>query len=248
MSTEQQIGPPPLTPPHEREGNRTALTARAPPQKRTPSFKAPYATPTLIGLLVIWQLATYVFRIPDYLLPPPSAIARDIAAHWRLLLDHAGVTTFEIVLGFILSVLVGVPLAALLSYSSVFERAVYPLIVGSNTVPKVALAPLLLAWFGFGLMPKILIVVLVAFFPIVINAVVGLKSLGAPMIYLARSMGASAAQAFWLFRMPNALPSIFAGLKIASVLSVIGAVVAEFVGSDSGLGYAMMVATSDLNI
>ena len=97
-------------------------------------------------------------------------------------------------------------------------------------------------------MPKILIVVLVAFFPIVINAVVGLKSLGAPMIYLARSMGASAAQVFWLFRMPNALPSIFAGLKIASVLSVIGAVVAEFVGADSGLGYAMMVATSDLNI
>ena len=132
--------------------------------------------------------------------------------------------------------------------TSVFERAVYPLIVGSNTVPKVALAPLLLAWFGFGLMPKILIVVLVAFFPIVINAVVGLKSLGAPMIYLARSMGASAAQVFWLFRMPNALPSIFAGLKIASVLSVIGAVVAEFVGADSGLGYAMMVATSDLNI
>src|SRR2546423_14282295 len=156
MSIEQQIGPPPLTPPHKGEGNRTALAAHAPAQRRSRSFKAPYATLPLIGLLILWQLATYVFRIPDYLLPPPSAIARDMAANWRLLLYHAGVTTFEIVLGFILSVLIGVPLAALLSYSSVFERAVYPLIVGSNTVPKVALAPLLLAWFGFGLMPKIL--------------------------------------------------------------------------------------------
>jgi NitT/TauT family transport system permease protein len=93
-----------------------------------------------------------------------------------------------------------------------------------------------------------MIVVLVTFFPIVINSVVGLKSLTPQMLYLARSMGASTAQIYWLFRAPNALPSIFAGLKIASVLSVIGAVVAEFVGADSGLGYAMMVATSDLNI
>jgi len=217
-------------------------------QTQSRSFTAPYATITLIGLLIVWQLATYLFKIPDYLLPAPMAIAEDMAGNWHLLADHAGVTTFEIVLGFILSVLIAVPLAALLSYSVVFERAIYPLIVGSNTVPKVALAPLLLAWFGFGLMPKIIIVVLVAFFPIVINSVVGLKSLSPQMFYLARSMGASVQQMFWLFRMPNALPSIFAGFKIASVLSVIGAVVAEFVGSDSGLGYVMMVATSDLNI
>jgi NitT/TauT family transport system permease protein len=217
-------------------------------QTASRSFQTPYATLTLIGLLIVWQLATYLFQIPDYLLPPPTAIARDMVGNWRLLADQAGVTAFEVLLGFIVSVLIGVPLAALLSYSSVFERAIYPLIVGSNTVPKVALAPLLLAWFGFGLMPKIIIVVLVAFFPIVINSVVGLKSLPPQMLYLARSMGASAQQAFWLFRMPNALPSIFAGLKIASVLSVIGAVVAEFVGADSGLGYAMMVATADLNI
>jgi NitT/TauT family transport system permease protein len=213
-----------------------------------PAAAIPYASITLIALLLIWQAATYLFRIPEYLLPPPTAIITDMAANWRLLADASVVTIGEVAAGFVLSVLIGVPLAALLSASLAVEKAIYPIIVGSNTVPKVALAPLLLAWFGFGITPKIVIVVLVTFFPIVINSVVGFKSLPPQMYYLARSMGASGAELFWLFRIPNALPSIFAGLKVASVLSVIGAVVAEFVGSDSGLGYAMMVATSDLNI
>jgi NitT/TauT family transport system permease protein len=234
--------------PSEREPDAPAEEAERGAEKMGWRFGVPYATLTVIGLLIVWQVATYVFKIESYLLPPPSEIVLDIAGNWRLLLGHAGITTFEVIVGFILSVLVGVPIAALLTYSSAFERAIYPLIVGSNTVPKVALAPLLLAWFGFGMVPKILIVVLVTFFPIVINSVVGLKSLTPQMLYLARSMGASGPQVFWLFRMPNALPSIFAGLKVASVLSVIGAVVAEFVGADSGLGYAMMMATSDLNI
>jgi NitT/TauT family transport system permease protein len=208
----------------------------------------PYAAITLIALLVIWQAATALFAIPGYLLPAPTAIVADMAANWRLLGNASLVTIAEVAAGFVLSVLIAVPLAALLSSSSAVENAIYPIIVGSNTVPKVALAPLLLAWFGFGVAPKIVIVVLVTFFPIVINSVVGFKSLPPQMYYLARSMGASAAELFWLFRIPNALPSIFAGLKVASVLSVIGAVVAEFVGSDSGLGYSMMAATSDLNI
>jgi NitT/TauT family transport system permease protein len=208
----------------------------------------PYAAITLIVLLAIWQAATVLFAVPEYLLPAPTAIVADMAANWRLLANASVVTIAEVMAGFVLSVLIGVPLAALLSSSTAIESAIYPIIVGSNTVPKVALAPLLLAWFGFGVAPKIVIVVLVTFFPIVINSVVGFKSLPPQMYYLARSMGASTAEMFWLFRIPNALPSIFAGLKVASVLSVIGAVVAEFVGADSGLGYAMMAATSDLNI
>jgi NitT/TauT family transport system permease protein len=237
---------PPLHSPPGSEAAKAPIGRGPPRQKWRP--QVPYAAITVIGLLIVWQSATYVFRIPSYLLPPPSDIMVDLAQNWRLLFDQARVTAFEVITGFILSGLVGIPLAALLAYSTAFERAVYPLIVGSNTIPKVALAPLLLAWFGFGMAPKILIVVLVTFFPIVINSVVGLKSLNPQMLHLARSMGASALQAFWLFRLPNALPSIFAGLKIATVLSVIGAVVAEFVGADSGLGYAMMTATADLNI
>lgn len=208
----------------------------------------PYSAITLIALLLVWQTATYLFHIPAYLLPPPTSILKEIATNWRSLMEASLVTITEVAAGFTLSVLIGVPLAAVLSASTATEKAIYPIIVGSNTIPKVALAPLLLAWFGFGVAPKIVIVVLVAFFPIVINSVMGFKSLPPQMYYLARSIGASTTEVFLLFRMPNALPSIFAGLKVASVLSVIGAVVAEFVGSDSGLGYSMMVATSDLNI
>jgi NitT/TauT family transport system permease protein len=231
---------PDRTPP-EPERSAAGVAGRSP-------IGFPYATLTLIALLLLWQAATAVFRIPEYLLPPPTAIMKDMIGNWRLLADASVVTIAEVIVGFVLSVLIGVPIAALVSASTAAEKAIYPIIVGSNTVPKVALAPLLLAWFGFGVTPKIVIVVLVTFFPIVINSVVGFKSLPSQMYFLAQSMGASAAELFWLFRIPNALPNIFAGLKIASVLSVIGAVVAEFVGSDSGLGYAMMVATSDLNI
>jgi NitT/TauT family transport system permease protein len=198
--------------------------------------------------VLLWQFATVVLQTPDYLLPSPSRIVVDAIGNWKLLAIHTGITTFEVIVGFLLSILIGLPLAAVFAYSRSVEKTFFPLIVGWNTVPKVALAPILLAWFGFGLKPKILIVVLVAFFPIVINSVVGLKSTSPQMIHLARSMGATASQVFWRFQLPNALPGIFAGLKIATSLSVIGAVVGEFVGADSGLGYVMMIANSDLNI
>ena len=218
------------------------------PKARTRRFTTPHATIAIVSFLLLWQLASVVFNIPTYLLPSPLGIVNDAMVHWRVLLHHTGITTLEVVVGFVLSVLIGLPLAALFTFSRTMEKSIFPLIVGSNTIPKVALAPLLLAWFGFGLKPKILIVVLVAFFPIVINAVVGFKSLSPQMIYLARSMGATSSQLFWQFYLPNALPNIFAGFKVATSLAVIGAVVAEFVGADGGLGYVMMIANADLNI
>jgi NitT/TauT family transport system permease protein len=203
---------------------------------------------TLIALVTLWQIATDLLDVPVYLLPSPGAIAKEVVQNWRMLIDEATITIFEVVAGFTLSALMALPIAATLAYSPAVESATYPLIVGSSTIPKVALAPILLTWFGFGLAPKIIIVVLVAFFPIVINTVAGFKSLPLRIIYLARSMDANEAQIFWYFRMPHALPNIFAGFKITSVLCVVGAVVAEFVGSDKGLGYVMMMAASDLNI
>jgi NitT/TauT family transport system permease protein len=211
-------------------------------------FATPHATIAIVSFILIWQIASVVFNIPTYLLPSPLGVVNDAMVNWRVLLHHTGITTLEVVVGFVLSVLIGLPLAALFTFSRTMEKSIFPLIVGSNTIPKVALAPLLLAWFGFGLKPKILIVVLVAFFPIVINAVVGFKSLSPQMIYLARSMGATPNQLFWQFYLPNALPNIFAGFKVATSLAVIGAVVAEFVGADGGLGYVMMIANADLNI
>ena len=219
--------------------------ARKPPRARTPF---PVAAATLVGLIILWQIVVIVFNVPNFLLPSPVSILRDMIATWRELLRTTAVTSYETLLGFALSVMIGVPLAVALAASKAFERAVYPLIVASQAIPKVSVAPLFLVWFGYGLKPKIIIVVLVTFFPIVINSVVGLKSLSHNMLNLARSMGATSTQVFWRFQLPNALPGIFAGLKVASVLAIIGAIVAEFVGADSGLGYVIMNAAADINV
>lgn len=203
---------------------------------------------TLACIIVFWEIAVRVMQVPVYILPTPSRIAQEFASYWPRLLVNSGYTMIEVLSGFIFSIAVGVPLAVLVTYSRVAERAIYPLIVATQSIPKVAVAPLLLAWFGYGMTPKIVIVMLLSFFPIVINSVVGLKSASAEMIYLAQSMGASPWQAFWKFRLPQALPNIFAGLKLATVLSVIGAMVGEFIGADKGLGYVILVAGSSFDI
>jgi len=215
---------------------------------RIPRGDAFYAAATFLAVIGLWQLATQALSIPSYLLPSPLAIMNDLRTHWPIILLHTWFTAFEVLVGFAISTLVGIPLAVALTYSRTFDKSVYPLIVGSQVVPKIAVAPMLLAWFGFGMFPKIVIVVLVAFFPIVINTVVGLRSSPIEMSRLASSMGATAAQTFWKFRLPNALPNIFAGLKMATILAVIGATVAEFVGADKGVGYLIMIAGSDFNI
>ena len=211
-------------------------------------IEVPYALISGFTFFALWQIGVDAFNVPAYLLPSPLAVLKDLLKEWELLLSQSGVTLLEIGLGFVVSIAVALPLAVLFTYSRTFEKLVYPLIVGTQTIPKVAVAPLFLVWFGFGLLPKIIIVTLMTFFPIVINAVVGLKSLNIQTVYLAQSMGASPWQVFWHFRLPNALPSIFAGLKVASVLAVIGAIVAEFVGADSGLGYLIVVAATDQNV
>ncbi|SEQ27106.1 NitT/TauT family transport system permease protein [Faunimonas pinastri] len=203
---------------------------------------------TIIALLVIWEVGVRVTHTPEFVLPSPSRIAEEFVAYWPRLLVQSTYTVAEILIGFVCSVLIGVPLAVLVTYSRFADRAIYPLIVTSQTVPKVAIAPLMVAWFGYGVTPKIVIVVLLTFFPIVINSVVGLKASSAEMLYLARSMGANSWQTFWKFRLPQAMPNMFAGFKLATVMAVIGAIVAEFVGSDVGLGYVIQVAGSSFNI
>lgn len=206
------------------------------------------ALATLIFLILFWEVAVRVANVPEYILPSPSRIAEEIGAYWQRLAINGAITMGEVALGFVCAIAVGVPLAVLITYSRAAERAIYPLIVASQTIPKVAIAPLLVSWFGYGILPKIVIVVLLSFFPIVINSVVGLKASSAEMLYLAQSMGANGWQTFWKFRLPQALPYMFAGLKLATVLSVIGAVIAEFIGADQGLGYVVVVAGGNFNI
>jgi NitT/TauT family transport system permease protein len=200
-----------------------------------------------VALLILWEAAARVFSFPPYLLPAPSAIILSMDSNAGVLIKQSVGTTVEIILGFVLSVVVGVPLALAIFLWKPFARTVYPLLISSQAVPKVAIAPLFLVWFGFGLMPKVLIAFLIAFFPVVINTAMGLASLEREKIYLARSMGLGSIATFFKIQLPNALPSIFAGLKISITFAVVGAVVGEFVGGQGGLGYLLLIANGNMD-
>jgi len=201
----------------------------------------------VIAFLVLWSAGVRVFEIPDYLLPAPEDVIRRIARDWYVLARNASYTVQSVLSGFAAAVLVGVPLAFAVVLSRSVERVTMPFLVMSQTIPKVAIAPILVVWLGFGILPKIAIVFLIAFFPIVVSTVVGLKSVESDMIDLVRSMGARTMKIMLRVRGPTALPQMFAGFKIAICLSVVGAIVGEFVGSDKGLGYLLLTATGTLD-
>lgn len=206
-----------------------------------------YPVLTVVFLLVVWEVAVRFLRVPEFLVPAPTKVILKVLEYPGLLLRNSWVTIQEILLGYLLSIAVGVPLALAIFLWAPFARSVYPLLVASQAVPKTAIAPLFVIWFGFGLLPKVLIAFLIAFFAIVINTVVGLQSVQPEKIYLARSMGLSPTATFLKVRLPQALPAVFGGLKVAITLAVVGAVVGEFVGADSGLGYLLLQATGSLD-
>lgn len=152
-----------------------------------------------------------------------------------------------VVAGFLVATVVGIPLAILIVVSNTLSRLLYPPTVAIQAIPKIALAPLFVVWFGFGTMPKIAVAFLISFFPIMIDTIAGLRSIDPGMLQLARSMGAAPHRVFMKLRLPNALPMIFSGLKVASTLAVVGALTGEFVGSDRGLGYVLLQASGNLN-
>lgn len=198
-------------------------------------------------IFVAWDLAVRLFKIPPYLVPPPLAVLSAIAEHWGTLGVHTIWTTLTILAGFFAAAAVAIPLAMLIVVSPTLGRLIYPPMVATQAIPKIALAPLFIVWFGFGMMPKVAVAFLIAFFPIVIDTIVGLRNIEPGMIQLARSMGAPPHRVFLKLRLPNALPMIFGGLKVASALAVVGALTGEFVGSDKGLGYVLMQASGNLN-
>jgi NitT/TauT family transport system permease protein len=207
---------------------------------------AEYVVPavTLVGALALWEAATYAFKIPRFIMPAPSAILGE-GWEWRYrFINHTWVTLYETLGGFALSIAVGVPLAVLIVYSPALKSALYPLIVLTQSVPKIAIAPVLLLVVGHGEFPKVIVAFLVAFFPVVVDTATGLAATPPELLDLSRSYRASAFKTFVKVRLPMALPFFFAGAKVAITLSVIGAVVGEFVGSDAGLGYVILSATS----
>ena len=189
--------------------------------------------------MAAWEAAVRLLDVAQWLLPPPSAIGAELMASRDLLLRHTWVTLGEVVLGFALALVVGVALASFIAYSRIVERAVYPFVIASQTVPVIVIAPLLLSWIGYGIWPKVIVVVLLSFFPIVVNTVDGLKSADPDLLRMMRTLGANRWQLFVKVQAPTCLPFLFSGLRVAIALSVIGAVVGEWVGASAGLGYLM---------
>ncbi len=200
-----------------------------------------------LALLVLWQIAVNAFGIPFFILPSPTEIIVKLYEMPGQLADHALVTLYETLLGFLLAVIVGVSLAALIVHSRFLAESLFPLLVVTQVTPQVAVAPLLVIWFGSGDLPKIIIATLIAFFPIVINTATGLLRVDEELIQLVRGLNMSRWKIFLLIRVPNALPYVFAGMRISIAFAVIGAVVGEFVAANRGLGYVVFAGMANLD-
>ncbi|SEQ38389.1 ABC-type nitrate/sulfonate/bicarbonate transport system, permease component [Lachnospiraceae bacterium NE2001] len=190
-------------------------------------------------LLVIWQGACTFGLVPGYMLPSPVKVVKAFVSDFPLLMSHARVTILEAVLGLVIGVLLGFGCAALMDSFPVVKKGLYPILVLTQTIPPVAIAPLLILWFSYGIAPKVILVVLVAFFPMAVGLLEGFQSVDEDMIRLMKSMDASRWQIFWNVKFPAALGEFFSGLKIAVAYSIVGAVIAEWLGGFNGLGVYM---------
>jgi ABC-type nitrate/sulfonate/bicarbonate transport system permease component len=217
---------------------------------RARQYLAPLAViAVLLGaweLAAQWDLTSNALNIEDFLVPAPSDIAQSLWQDRSLLESNAWVTLKEVLLGFAIAAIAGIAFALLIHLSEVARRAVYPLLIGSQTIPIVILAPILVVWFGFGLTPKLVIVALICFFPITVNTLDGLRSVDPDLIKMMMALGAGRFQRLWRVEAPSALPYAFSGAKVAVSVSVIGAVFAEYVGSSDGLGHLINQAQAQL--
>jgi NitT/TauT family transport system permease protein len=201
----------------------------------------------LAGLVGLWELAEHLFPIPAYLVPPPSAIFAEFITNRALYATQTAVTVEATLIGFATASVLGILVGCVTAYSWLFRSTLYPTLLLLQVVPKVAIAPLLIIFLGYGLEFKIVVIATIAFFPVVINTVLGLTSVEPDLVMLARVLCASRLKEFLKVGLPHSAPSILSGMKVAMTLSVIGAVVAEFVSSDSGLGYTLLIANAQFN-
>lgn len=202
-------------------------------------------TPPTILLIVafaLWEILVHSFSVPDWLLPPPSQIFVELFNTKGLLYFHAQITLREIIIGLLVSLCLAFSLSIAISWSAIVERTLLPFVITSQIIPIFTLAPLILIWVGTGISSKIVVVVLFTFFPVVISTVNGLKSGDKKMSDMLKTLGANKVQLYMKFYVPNALPQIFSGIKVAAVLSVIGAVIGEWIGSSGGLGWLIKLS------
>ena len=201
----------------------------------------------VIFLLVLWQVLTRAFDVPKFLLPAPTDVAQLMVEEWPLIQMHSLATIGSIVSGYVAAVLFALTISALMIRFPLVERLIMPIFVGLQSVPKIAIAPLILVWVGAGIGSKILVVASIAFFPVVINTMAGFKEVDRGLADVFRSVDANERQMFFRLRLPYAMPYIFAGLRIATTLSVLGAIVAEWLAASNGLGYLVLSGSFNFN-
>ena len=230
-----------------------AMPAEAPPVRKRPSvwlrFWRNYGLALLfvIAMLVIWQLWIKIFDVPKYLFASPTGIVESLKKDWsRYLEPNLWPTLSEVLVGFGISIVAGVGLAIVLHLFTPLRRAVYPLLIGSQTIPIVVLAPILVILLGYGLLPKVVIVALICFFPIVVNGLDGLRLVDDDFIRMMRTLDATRWSIFRKVEFPGALPSIFSGMRVAATFAAIGAVFGEWAGASQGLGYLIQASTPNL--
>ena len=240
------------------------MSAGAPPQLSEEDLLVPAVRPTFgrrlrsvsrkylsavaltVALLVAWELIVRLGHVPEYLLPAPTQILADLKTDWVILWPAMLVTLKEVVLGFVIATVAGVGLAVVLHLYGPLRRAMYPILIGSQTIPIVVLAPILVILLGYGILPKLVIVALICFFPIVVNGIDGLRAVDEDFIRMMYTLDATRWGIFRRVEFPGALPSFFSGMRIAATFAAIGAVFGEWSGSNAGLGYVMLEATPNL--
>lgn len=199
-----------------------------------------------VGFFLFWEYSVFFFDVPRYILTPPSDVVRNGWADMPRLLNYTWITGVETVLGYIAAIVIALPLGLAIAFSSFLRRTIYPFFVCLEMTPKIAFAPLFISWLGFGLLPKVIIVFLVCFFPIVLNAIMAFNSLSEELTRFCRSTGASAWRTFLKVRLPAAMPQCFVGFKYAAINATVGAAIAEFIGSDQGLGFYIQIVTGNM--
>lgn len=199
-----------------------------------------------VGILVVWEILVLLLNVPEYLLPRPTKIISEIITNFGSLLGHTGITMFEAIVGYIIANIIGFIVAVIFVHSKTIEKGFYPYAIALKTTPIIAMAPLLVLWFGTGIASKIVAAAVICFFPILVNTVKGLRSISDDALDLFKSYSASKWQIFTKLRLPNSLPYIFSALKISTGLAVVGAIVGEFVGASKGIGYVILVSSYHL--
>jgi ABC-type nitrate/sulfonate/bicarbonate transport system permease component len=228
-------------------GAETEVDLPAGDRWRAATIRVAWALVGFALLIVIWEVVVLLAHLPADTLPKPAAVARELGNEWHPLYTNALVTLREILIGFALAIAIGIPLATVIAFSRPLQQLLYPMIVVAQAVPKIVVAPLFVLWFGFGVTSNVLVAMLVAIFPIIVDTELGLTEVDRDSIRLATVMGGNHRRIFWKVRFPAALPSVFAGLKLAITFATLGAIAGELVAGQKGLGYIVNSASGNLN-